>query len=109
MSYGGGTGNGGGMPPPPPPPPAGGARPVPTGPNNGMAIAALCCGIAGFLCVVPAILGIIFGFVAKNQIRDSGYTQRGDGMATAGIVLGIVWIALSVVLLATGSVDISTD
>lgn len=74
-----------------------------------MAIAALCCGIAGFLCIVPAVLGIIFGFVAKNQIRASGNTQRGDGMATAGIVLGIIWIVLSVVLLATGGVNVSTS
>jgi predicted acyltransferase len=82
---------------------------MPTGKNNGMAVAALCCGIAGFLCIIPAILGIIFGFVAKNQIRDSGYTQRGDGMATWGIVLGIVWIALTIILLATGGVNVSTN
>ena len=82
---------------------------MPTGRNNGMAIAALCCGIAGFLCIIPAILGIIFGFVAKNQIRDSGYTQRGDGMATWGIVLGIVWIALTILLVATGGVNVSTN
>jgi hypothetical protein len=84
-------------------------RQIPTGPNNGMAIAALCCGIAGFLCIIPAILGIIFGFIAKSQIRAGGYLQRGDGMATAGIVLGIVWIALTIVLLASGSVDINTN
>jgi uncharacterized protein DUF4190 len=113
MSYDGGSGNGGTPPPPPPPPPPGyppaAGRPVPTGPNNGMAIAALCCGIAGFLCIIPAILGIIFGFVAKSQIRASGFLQRGDGMATAGIVLGIVWIVLSVVLIASGGVDFNTN
>jgi uncharacterized membrane protein len=70
-----------------------------------MAIAALCCGIGGFLCIIPAILGIVFGFIAKNQIRDSGGAQRGDGMATAGIVLGIVWVALTIILVATGAVD----
>jgi predicted acyltransferase len=74
-----------------------------------MAIAALCCGIGGFLCIIPAILGIIFGFVAKSQIRASGNTQRGDGMATWGIALGIVWIVLSVILLATGGVNVSTN
>lgn len=102
------SGNGGpGVPPPPPPPPPGGGygyQPAPPG-NNGMAIAALCCGIGGFLCIIPAILGIVFGVIAKNQIRDSGGMQRGDGMATAGIVLGIVWVALTVLLLATGAVD----
>jgi len=74
----------------------------PTG-NNGMAIAALVCGIAGFLCLIPGILGIIFGFVAKGQIRQSNGAQRGDGMATAGIVLGCIWVALTVVLLAAGT------
>ena len=79
------------------------------GANNGMAIAALCCGIGGFLCIIPAILGIVFGVIAKNQIRDSNGMQRGDGMATAGIVLGIVWIALTVILLATGGLDLDFD
>jgi hypothetical protein len=79
------------------------------GANNGMAIAALCCGIGGFLCIIPAVLGIVFGVIAKNQIRESGGMQRGDGMATAGIVLGIVWIALTVLLLAVGGVDFDID
>jgi hypothetical protein len=88
------------QPPPPPPPPFGspGAVPASAG-NNGMAVAALVCGIAGFLCIIPAILGIIFGFVAKGQIRDSGGVQGGDGMATAGIVLGFVWVAISIIVI----------
>ena len=77
--------------------------------NNGMAIAALVCGIAGFLCLIPGILGIIFGFVAKGQIRQSNGTQRGDGMATAGIVLGCIWIAITVLILATGGLDVSLN
>jgi uncharacterized membrane protein len=74
-----------------------------------MAIAALVCGIAGFLCLIPGVLGIIFGFVAKSQIRQSNGTQTGDGMATAGIVLGIVWVVLTIILLAAGSVDVNTN
>jgi uncharacterized membrane protein len=74
-----------------------------------MATAALVCGICGFLCAIPAVLGIVFGFVAKNQIREGGGRQSGDGMATAGIVLGIVWIALTIILLATGAVDFDTN
>jgi hypothetical protein len=30
-------------------------------------------------------------------------------MATWGIVLGIVWIALTIILLATGGVNVSTN
>ncbi|MDQ6650165.1 MAG: DUF4190 domain-containing protein [Actinomycetota bacterium] len=40
-------------------------------------------------------LGIIFGFIAKRQIRDRG--EGGSGLATAGIVLGFVFLALTIV------------
>ena len=63
--------------------------------NNGLAVASLVTGICGFICLVPAILGIGFGVVAKNRIRNSGGTQSGEGMATAGIVCGIVWLGLA--------------
>ena len=71
--------------------------------NNPMAVASLVCGLAGFLCLIPGILGIVFGYIAKGQIRQSGGAQRGEGMATAGIVLGFVWVGLTVVILAAGS------
>jgi len=77
--------------------------------NNGMAIAALVCGIAGFLCGLTGILAIIFGFVAKGQIRQSNGTQRGDGMATAGIVLGCIWVAITILIVATGGFDFSVN
>ena len=62
--------------------------------NNGLAVASLVTGICGFICLVPAILGIVFGLVAINQIRNSGGTQSGEGMATAGIICGIAWLGL---------------
>ena len=60
------------------------------------------CGIAGFLFFIPAILGIIFGFIARSQIKQSKGTQKGDGMAIAGIIVGFAWIALLVLLIAFG-------
>jgi len=64
--------------------------------TNGMAIAALVCSLAGLLLWgVPAVLGVIFGFVAHSQIRRTG--QAGSGLATAGIVVGFVVIALVLV------------
>ena len=70
-----------------------------------MAIASLCCGIVGCFYGIPAILAIIFGFVARKQIRER--PQEGGGMALAGIICGFLWIALGigliVVLAATGS------
>ncbi len=69
-------------------------RPV-TRKTNGMAIAALVCSCAGiFLLGIPAVLGIIFGFVARGQIRQSNGAQGGNGMALAGIIVGFVVVAL---------------
>jgi hypothetical protein len=63
--------------------------------TNGLAIAALVCSCAGiFLLGVPAVLGIIFGFVARGQIRQSNGAQGGNGMALAGIIVGFVVVGL---------------
>jgi hypothetical protein len=56
--------------------------------TNVLAIVAL---VLGF--VIP-LGGVICGFVAKRQIRRSG--ENGNGLATAGIVIGFVFIALTV-------------
>lgn len=91
-------------PPPPggygsaPPPPGGyGYQPPPqaTG-TNGMAIASLVCSLFGWLCIIGGILGIIFGFLALNQIKQSG--QGGRGMAIAGIVIGVIVTAIVILV-----------
>jgi hypothetical protein len=74
-------------------------QPVPQK-TNGLAIAALICGICGFLLFLPAILGIIFGFIARSQIRKSNGQQKGSGMALAGIIVGFAWVALIVLDIA---------
>ncbi len=40
------------------------------------------------------ILAIIFGYVAKNEIRHSGGRVGGEGMANAGLILGYINVAL---------------
>ncbi len=63
--------------------------------TSGYAIASLILGIAGFFVfpVVPSILAIVFGRKAREEIeRDP--TLGGDGLATGGIVLGWVGLAL---------------
>lgn len=95
---GGEGGEGYGYPPPPPPPGPGG--PYGYGPytypgymprkTNGLAIASLICSICGFLCLIPAVLGVIFGFVSLAQIKREG--AYGRGMAIAGAVIGILWL-----------------
>lgn len=109
------------LPPPPPPPPHGqptweGAPPAwpgyppppqaaPAGPKfSGMAIASLVCGIlsitcTGFLGIVlgPTALGL--GLRSRRTISASNGWRKGDGMAIAGIVLGVIGIVASIVYL----------
>lgn len=87
------------VPPPPPPPqaatPSYGGGSTATG-TNGLAIASLVCGIVGCF-TITAIVAIVLGFVARNQIERTGGTQQGSGMALAGIILGFIWIGLSII------------
>jgi uncharacterized membrane protein len=71
--------------------------------TNGLAIAALICGCAGFLLFIPGILGITFGFIARGQIKRANGQQKGDGMAIAGIIVGFGWVALLVLTIALGA------
>ncbi len=68
-------------------------------PTAGIAVAAL---ISVFF--VP-VLGIVLGYVARSEIKNSRGTKVGRGLATAAIVLGwvfsisyilffVIWIAL---------------
>ncbi|HMQ25051.1 MAG TPA: DUF4190 domain-containing protein [Acidimicrobiales bacterium] len=86
---------------PPPVSPAGpyGAPMAPVRTTNGMAIGSLVCGLLGFLTCVSAIVAVILGHIARKQIRESGGTQQGEGMAMAGLILGYVVIGLGVLYL----------
>jgi Domain of unknown function (DUF4190) len=67
-------------------------------PTNTMAILSLVAGIAG-LSVLPfigSIVAVILGPIAKRDIDASGGAQTGEGLATAGTILGWVGIGLSV-------------
>jgi hypothetical protein len=91
-------------PPPPPqppatPPPSSGAYYTqPTSSTNGLAIASLVSSIAGWFCGIGFIVGIVLGVIAKNQIDQSGGAQQGRGMAVAGIIIGVIGIALGVLI-----------
>jgi Domain of unknown function (DUF4190)/Domain of unknown function (DUF1707) len=71
--------------------------PVPVPRTNGFAIGALVCGIVPFFGGIPAV---IFGHVARGQIRRTG--ERGDGMAVAGLVLGYLWLSLWTLVILVG-------
>ncbi|KUN35494.1 DUF4190 domain-containing protein [Streptomyces longwoodensis] len=69
--------------------------------TNGLAIASLCCGIVGlfFLNIVLGPLAIVFGVIARRQAG----ARNGAGMATAGLVLGVIDVVLFFVLLAVAA------
>ncbi len=59
----------------------------------GKATASLVCSIIGLLCCqFCSILGIVFGFLAKGEIKNSNGQLEGNTMATVGIVLGILGV-----------------
>ena len=82
------------VPPPPQYPPA----PYGYGPygpprvgTNGLPVASLVLGIV-WIYWIGSILALIFGYVARQQIRERN--EAGDGLAIAGIVLG--WVGVGV-------------
>jgi Domain of unknown function (DUF4190) len=75
--------------------------------TNGMAIGSLVASLVGvplmFLCytgILAAIVGIVLGIIAINQIKQSG--EEGRGFAIAGIIIGAVTLLLTVVLIIIG-------
>ncbi|HOM02178.1 MAG TPA: DUF4190 domain-containing protein [Acetivibrio sp.] len=76
------------------------------GKTNGFAIASLVLGISNFLLscccglgIIPSILAVVFGFMAKNKIKQSNGLEKGDGLALAGIILGFIGIGLALLSL----------
>lgn len=72
-----------------PPYPQAGYAPVP--PTNTMAILAL------VFAFVFAPLGIVFGIIGRRQINRTG--EGGRGLATAGLVIGIMSMAVVVLII----------
>lgn len=77
-----------GPPPGPPGQPAYGQPPPATPGTNVMAILAL------IFAFVFAPLGIVFGVIGRRQIDRTG--EGGRGLATAGLVLGIIFTVISI-------------
>lgn len=76
-----------------------------------LAIVSLVTGIIGLPCCsffVFGIAAVVTGFLARRQIAASQGQVKGGGMATAGLVLGIIAIVFAVVyyvLVGAGVVD----
>jgi len=73
--------------------------------TSGMAIASLVLGIL-WIYWLGSILALVFGYIAKREIRESREPIEGNGLATAGIVLGWVGIgtlSLMILLIIIGT------
>ena len=70
----------------------------------GFAIASMVLGIV-WIDGIGAVLALIFGYMAKREIARTG--KRGEGMATAGIVLGWVGVAGAIILVTIFGVFIT--
>ncbi len=62
---------------------------VPVQKTNGLAVASLVCSLV-WLGGLGSILAIVFGFVARSQIKRSEGNVQGNGLAVAGIIIGFV-------------------
>ena len=71
---------------------------TPVAKTNELAIASLACGLVQFMFgPVVAIPAIVFGHVARQQIKRTG--EQGAGLALAGLILGWAAVILTIVLI----------
>ena len=75
--------------------------------TNGMAVASLVLGIV-WLWGLGAILALVFGYNALREIDRSAGTQAGRGLAVAGVVLGWIGVAATVLLLIASTTVVSS-
>lgn len=62
-----------------------------------LAVIALVAGILG-LFFFGSLVAVICGHIARSQIRDSQGQQSGDGMALAGLILGYLGLAITLLI-----------
>jgi hypothetical protein len=98
-----GAGLGEKAPPPLMPPQASPPPPTTSLPKtSGLAIAALILSIFSFMClpILGAALAIVFGLLARGEIKRSQGKLGGRGMALAGIILGFANMVILFILAA---------
>ena len=68
-------------------------------PSSTLAIVSMISGILGFvmLPVLGSIVALITGYLARKETRAVPPRASGDGMATAGIIMGWIGAALAII------------
>jgi hypothetical protein len=74
---------------------------ITTVPNSSMAVVSLVAGILGltFFPLLGSLVAIITGIMGRREVQESQGTLAGGGMATAGLVMGVIGISLSALCL----------
>ena len=79
---------------------------MPLTPNQTLAIVSLCLGIAsvtiGWCCYIGVLLSpaaMITGFIALGQIKKDPQRNAGRGLAIGGIVTGLVYLGIMLLLI----------
>jgi len=72
------------------------------GATNGMAVTSMVMGICslalcifyGIFTIILAPMGIIFGHIARRQIRNGGYSPSSNGFALTGLICSYIGLGL---------------
>jgi Domain of unknown function (DUF1707)/Domain of unknown function (DUF4190) len=81
-------------------------QPLPSAGTNSMAIASMVLGVAEFFTAgLTAIPAVVCGHMARRQMKQTA--ERGDGLATSGLVLGYMAIIFWSVLIAASLVGVA--
>ncbi len=77
-------------------------QPVSAPQTSGFAIASLICSIASWFLVpfIGGVLGVIFGHIARREIRRSQGWKSGNGLALSGLIIGYIHLALFMLAVA---------
>ncbi len=70
--------------------------------TNKLAVASIVLSALGALMILPLIgslLGVVFGHVSSRQIKRSNGTQKGRGMAKAGLTVGYLGPPVLIILM----------
>jgi hypothetical protein len=73
--------------------------------TNGSAIVSVVLGVLWFA-GIGSLLALVFGYRARREIKNSAGSQKGSGLATAGIILGWIGIAILVAGVVGGALTI---
>ena len=76
--------------------------------TSGLAIACLVLSIF-WLYWIGSILAVIFGHIARSQIKKSNGTINGSGIALAGLIIGYIGIAFIVLIVGMAAIASSSN